>query len=369
MEKVGNEVHADTDTHLLSLAVNRMRFRRQGVREPVEGNPRFSSRCSAVSEHRPRAHISHCTISGPSGPGAAAARSYAKIATDAHSTAQPSHTFKRSCGATRCGQYRVVKPRRSTRYANMQEMETEVCVLQTAQVPRRADIRRVAALPVFETQSVGARHRVRGSMPPCNPARYALERGEWKAAASLEDGDESVRLGRRAVTVRARARAARSGNTGGARAEIGTRCFHDKLVAANDSYGRPVEIQRRVAEAGVAYPWTPYEGRAVDGGADAEDATDKAAVTPGPLTPARELLSDMLLEGGQAAGALKAYEATMAKEQNRFRAVYGGARAAAAAGDRTLAATYYRQLLDICRPSDTERPALKEAKAFLENKS
>ena len=76
----------------------------------------------------------------------------------------------------------------------------------------------------------------------------------------------------------------------------------------------------------------------------------------------------MLLEGGRAPDALRAYEATMAKEQNRFRAVYGGARAAAATGDRALATKYYRQLVEICRSADTERPALKEANAFLAQK-
>ena len=50
--------------------------------------------------------------------------------------------------------------------------------------------------------------------------------------------------------------------------------------------------------------------------ADAEDATDKAAVTPGPLAPARELLGEMLLEAGNAKEALAAFEATMKKEPN-----------------------------------------------------
>ena len=33
--------------------------------------------------------------------------------------------------------------------------------------------------------------------------------------------------------------------------------------------------------------------------ADREDATEKNAVTPGPLAPARELLGDMLLDNGE----------------------------------------------------------------------
>ena len=56
-----------------------------------------------------------------------------------------------------------------------------------------------------------------------------------------------------------------------------------------------------------------------------EDATEKAAVTPGPLAPARELLGEMLLQMKQPADALKEFEATLKKEPNRFRALYGAA--------------------------------------------
>ena len=65
-----------------------------------------------------------------------------------------------------------------------------------------------------------------------------------------------------------------------------------------------------------------------------EDATEKAAVTPGPIKPARELLGDMLLQVKRPAEALVEFEATLKKEPNRFRATYGAARAAAAAGRR-----------------------------------
>jgi tetratricopeptide (TPR) repeat protein len=97
-----------------------------------------------------------------------------------------------------------------------------------------------------------------------------------------------------------------------------------------------------------------------------EDATDKNAVTPGPLAPARELLGDMLLDLKKPAEALVEYEATMKKEPNRFRGVYGAARAASLAGDRAKARTYYTQLLDICKRADSPgRPELAEARAFV----
>jgi cytochrome c-type biogenesis protein CcmH/NrfG len=59
---------------------------------------------------------------------------------------------------------------------------------------------------------------------------------------------------------------------------------------------------------------------------------------------------------------LKEFEATLKKEPNRFRAVYGAATAAAKAGDRARARAYYGQLLKICERADTPgRPELQEA--------
>ena len=97
-----------------------------------------------------------------------------------------------------------------------------------------------------------------------------------------------------------------------------------------------------------------------------EDSTEKAAVTPGPLAPARELLGEMLLELKEPAQAQKEFEATLQKEPNRFRAVYGAARAAALAGDRAAARRYYAQLLKICERADKpDRPELAAARQAL----
>jgi Tfp pilus assembly protein PilF len=99
--------------------------------------------------------------------------------------------------------------------------------------------------------------------------------------------------------------------------------------------------------------------------AEREDATEKNAMTPGPLAPARELLGEMLLGNGDAPAALKEFEATMKKEPNRFRAVAGAAKAAAAAGQRAKAAGYYAELLKICARADAgARPELAEARSF-----
>jgi hypothetical protein len=64
--------------------------------------------------------------------------------------------------------------------------------------------------------------------------------------------------------------------------------------------------------------------------ASREDATEKSAVTPGPLAPARELLGDMLMALGRPADALVEYRRTLAREPNRLHARQGVDSAAAA---------------------------------------
>jgi hypothetical protein len=61
--------------------------------------------------------------------------------------------------------------------------------------------------------------------------------------------------------------------------------------------------------------------------ADREDKTEKAPVTPGPIAPAREQLGEMLLELKQPEAALQAFQTTLQKEPNRYRALAGAAEA------------------------------------------
>jgi tetratricopeptide (TPR) repeat protein len=198
------------------------------------------------------------------------------------------------------------------------------------------------------------------------PARYALERAAWSEAAQLT-AQPLMTPYAEAITHFARALgAARSGNPKAAASDIEKLgALRDKLKSMQDAYWTEVvDIERRIALAWVAFA----EGKkdealtAMREAADAEDATEKAAISPGPLAPARELLGYMLLEAGRHQDALVAFESTAKKEPNRFRGVYGAARAAELAGDRGKAQTYYRQLLEIAKDADTERPELTAAK-------
>lgn len=202
------------------------------------------------------------------------------------------------------------------------------------------------------------------------PARYALERGDWAAAAALPVRPASNTPYTEAITHFARAiGAARSGNPAAATADIARLGeLVETLKGMKDAYwAEQVDIQRQVAQAWQTFAQGQKDEAIAQlrSAADAEDLTEKAAVTPGPLAPARELLGYMLLEAGRHAEALQAFEATMKKEPNRFRGAYGAARAAELVGEKAKATTYYKQLLDIAKEADAARPELAAAKKYV----
>jgi hypothetical protein len=194
------------------------------------------------------------------------------------------------------------------------------------------------------------------------PARYALERGDWHAAATLE-AHESPFPFTEAITWFARGiGAARTGDTlTSADAVRQLERLRDVLTTRRESYwSQQVEIQRRAVGAWLALARgvraeALAEMRAT---ADLEARTEKNAVTPGPITPARELLAEMLLGGGDAAGALHEFEATLAIEPGRFRALAGAMQAAKVAGDSGRVRRYARELARMCERGD--RPGRAE---------
>jgi tetratricopeptide (TPR) repeat protein len=223
-------------------------------------------------------------------------------------------------------------------------------------------------------QKINNEHFVPGFALATIPSRYALERGRWSEAASLTLFGKDFPWGRfpqsEAQLVFARGLgAARSGNAAAARQDLDRlQVLRDALVAAKNGYwAEQVDIQHRVVAAWIARA----EGKRDDAlalmraAADREDATEKHPVTPGPLVPARELLGEMLLESNEPAQALKEFEASMRVEPNRFRGLFGAARAAELAGDRTKARTYYSQLVTLGEKADSERPEIRQAKTFL----
>ena len=73
----------------------------------------------------------------------------------------------------------------------------------------------------------------------------------------------------------------------------------------------------------------------------------------------------MLMALNQPKEALIEYEQSLKRDANRFRGIYGAARAAEAAGDCDAAHQYYAKLQMLAAERDTDRPELAQAKAFL----
>jgi tetratricopeptide (TPR) repeat protein len=202
------------------------------------------------------------------------------------------------------------------------------------------------------------------------PARYALERGDWKAAAKLElsPPDLAWKNFPQAEAILFFARGlgkARSGDAAAARGDVARlRELREAMLAAKlDYWAGQTSFQIEAVEAWIALAEDRRDDalRLMRASAEAEGKSDKHPVTPGNVAPSRELLGDMLLQLGQAAEAQAEYERSLRRDPNRFRGIYGAARAAQAAGNKKQAKQHYARLLELAARHDTERPELAQA--------
>ena len=309
----------------------------------------------------------------------AAARSYASLAPSVpHALHMPSHTFtrvglwKESIETNRRSAEAALKENATAEALHAMDYQTYAYlqIAKDAEAHRVAGEARTAAQRLDPNATGAAAPGVAGVFATAAiPARYALERGAWAEAAALTV-QKTTFPHTDAITHFARALgAARSGNPKAAAADIDQlAALRDALKAMSDAYwAEQVDIQRQIAIAWVTFA-EGDKSRGIEllrAAAAAEDATDKSAVSPGPLAPARELLGYMLLDAERPADALVEFEATIKKEPNRFRGLYGGARAAEAAGQRARAITLYKQLLQVASEPDTNRPELEHARALV----
>jgi Tfp pilus assembly protein PilF len=304
-----------------------------------------------------------------------AARRYAKIApAAAHAQHMPSHIFTRvgywsESIASNAEAARVAKEAKDF-HDQLHSMDYQVyAYLQLGQDQKaKAVMDEATTVTGFTETFLPGPYAL-----AISPARYAVERGDWKAASELAVRPSPLAQVQ-AITYFARALgAARSGNPDAAKADIAKLAeLRDKLRDAKDAYwSEQVEIQRQVGAAWVLYA----EGKRDDAlaamslAADAEDKTEKHPVTPGVPKPARELYGVMLLESGKPGEALAAFEATLKKEPNRLAATVGAAKAAEKAGDNAKAQEYYKKVVAIAGDADKSRAEVSDARAFLTRKS
>jgi hypothetical protein len=314
----------------------------------------------------------------------AAARRYSQIAPDApHALHMPSHTF------TRTGYWQdsidsniaaaAAAKRQKQTAEELHATDYEIyAYLQTAQIDAARRI--LHSLPEiaarFDPQSLlnGAGGPAVGYFAlAAIPARYALERQDWKQAAQLEVHQTSFPY-TDAMTWFARGLgAARLGQVATANeSATALQEIRAQLVKSGEDYwAKQVEIQQVEVSAWVALAENKND-QAISqmmSAADMEDGTEKSAVTPGPLAPARELLGQMFLQLNQPTQALKQFEATLQHEPGRFRALYEAAHAAQLTGDRQTSQKYFRQLLKTCSHGDNSiTPELNEAQQAISRK-
>jgi hypothetical protein len=304
-----------------------------------------------------------------------AARRYAKIApAAAHAQHMPSHIF------TRVGYWQesiasnIVAERVAKEATDFHDELHSMDYLVYAYLQLGQDTKAKAVIDSMNTVTGFTETFLPGPYGlAASPARYAVERGDWKAAAALQVRPSPLPHVQ-AITYFARAiGAARSGDSEAAKADIAKLAeLRDMLLQAKDAYwSEQVDIQWQIATAWVLYAEGKRDDalKAMSAAADAEDKTEKHPVTPGVPKPARELYGVMLLESGMAKEALAAFEATLKKEPNRLEAYVGAAQAAQKSGDLGKARDYYGKVVAIGGDADKARTEIGDARAFLEKKS
>jgi tetratricopeptide (TPR) repeat protein len=314
-----------------------------------------------------------------------AARAYAKIApASPHALHMPSHIFTRlglwpesiasNLDSAEAGRRLVARTHPGA--ASFDALHAldylEYAYLQVDdQVKARAVMEEASRARTFDEPTFAA-----GYALVAVPARWALERRDWKAAAALELPAADLPWAEfpyvPATTYFARAvGAARSG----------------ELDRAREAVGRLQQIQAELAKAPVSgpYDWAGNvesmrlaaagvvaraEGRDEEAigllraAAELDEEVGKHPVTPGPVLPPRELLADVLLEANRPAEALAEYEASLRTAPNRFNSLAGAGRAAERGGRRQTAAEYYGRLLALVAQG-AQRAELAEARRFV----
>jgi len=261
----------------------------------------------------------------------AAAQRYAGVAPSAaHALHMPSHTF------TRVGMWE------ESINTNKRSMEVALSSGAIAEVLHASDYAMYAYLQLGKDSdakailnglpALAARfdpNAITGAAPgsagvfalAAIPARWVLERSAWAEAAALEPKPSAYPY-TEAMTYFARSLgASHTGDVAKAKIAIDSLAsIQQRLSAKGEGYwAEQVAIQGLAAQAWLDLA-EKRENEALMHMREAvmrEDATEKSAVTPGPLAPARELLGDMLMELNRPAEAKAEYRATLRKEPNR----------------------------------------------------
>src|SRR5215472_3913628 len=299
--------------------------------------------------------------------GLPAARMYAKIApASAHANHMPSHIFTRvgswdesiSSNLKSAQLAAAAEPTSQNGEARDQRLHAmdylEYAYLQSGRVKQAvAVLDEMNALPPVSGLTLTGNYALAAI-----PARAAIELGDWQQASTLTPGTGMVPWAEAITWAAIGEGSSRAGNLErAANAEQTLAALRDAAAKLNNTYwANQIEVQRREVAAWMA----ERSGNKADAfskmrsAVELEESMDKDAVTPGAVTPAREMLAELYSLENQPKESLAEYEAVLKVAPNRFNAVYGAARAAEVSGSREVAKRYYQKLNEIS-PGD-ERP-------------
>lgn len=221
----------------------------------------------------------------------------------------------------------------------------------------------------------------RGDRPPsmanytakaAMPARYVLERADWKAAAALPLTPTEYPQADSLTHFTRGLGLARLGDRAGANREIDAlQRLRQSMEKSGDSYW----ADRTGDQIAAVSAWVALISGTADQAAtlmrkaaDGEDASIKHVAMENRLYPMRELLADLLLEAKRPTEALVEYTKALKQYPNRYRGLYGAARAADAAGDSARAREYYAKVVELSAHAEGVRPELQSARAYLDRK-
>lgn len=206
------------------------------------------------------------------------------------------------------------------------------------------------------------------------PSRIALETRNWNDAAGLQlpsmgiDWDafpwqQSILVFARAMgSIHRNEMASANDNL------VTLKKLHNVLLERKNEYeANQVSIEINITQAWIYFATGQFQEAIIlmQSAAQQEYKTSKHPVTPGEVLPAGELLGDMFMAAKNPREALSAYEFDLIQHPNRFNGLYGAAKAAQQIGDNVKAEHYFRQLLEIVRPSGSIRHEIMEARKFI----
>jgi tetratricopeptide (TPR) repeat protein len=204
------------------------------------------------------------------------------------------------------------------------------------------------------------------------PTRYAFERNDWAAAATLTVPNlphwSSFPFMEALIEYGHALGRAHTGDLDGARKAIARmQQLRDATKDPKfDYFKNHLDLQMQAASAWVA----ASEGKKSEAiemlrrTADAEDILGKHPVSPGAFVPIREQLGSLLLEVGQSKQAQQEFEAALKIYPGRFRGLYGAARAAEQNGDKENASRYYAKLAAQTTNATGSRDELNHVREF-----